>query len=291
MTPAITAFVADHTLFDLAAARPVQRTSPTRHFPVLFLSDMHLGSRACREDALHAFLTAHTADTIYLVGDIIDTWTAVGSHWTDTQHAILSLLLDRARTGTRMVYTPGNHDAFFRKYCGQHIAGIEVVEHITHTSGDGTRYLVIHGDSADEFGEKYPLLALLGAQLDVKFRGLIGLANRLRRRRGWADWTVAERAVKWVNDVIRGLDNFDLRLSDLARAHGVDGVICGHFHKPDLHSEHGVAYANCGDWVENGTALAETASGRLLLLDWSRHGRETAVTGAHTGYGATAKGI
>ncbi len=107
----------------------------------------------------------------------------------------------------------------------------------------------------------------------------------------WADWTVAERAVKWVNDQIRALDNFDLRLSDLARAHGADGVICGHFHKPDLHSDHGVAYANCGDWVENGTALAETASGRLLLLDWTGHGQETTVVEAHSGYGATAKGI
>ena len=286
MTPDFASFFAAPA----APPGPVSNVA-ARHFPVLFLSDMHLGSRSCREAALWTFLQSHTADTIYLVGDIVDTWAAVGSHWTETQHRILQLLLDRARQGVRLVYTPGNHDSFFKQYCGQSIAGIEVVHHVIHTAADGTRYLVTHGDSCDDFDEKYPLLALLGAQIDAKFRGLISAFNRLRRRLGLKDWTIAERAVKRFNDLVRSLDNFDLRLSDLARSHGADGVICGHFHKPDLHSDHGVAYANCGDWVENSTALAETASGRLLLLDWDAHGLENQSYAAPAGYGAAAKGI
>ena len=264
---------------------------PPRHFPVMFLSDLHLGSRACRAEALFDFLQAHTADTLYLVGDIVDTWTAVGSHWTDTQHAIVRLLLDRARQGVRLIYTPGNHDAVFRQYAGQNLAGVQIVTHALHRAADGRRYLVIHGDSCDVFGAKYPLLALFGAQLDVKFRGLMSAANRLRRHMGRADWTAHERAVKWVNDIVRGLDAFDLRLSDLARSHGADGVICGHFHKPDLHADHGVTYANCGDWVENSTALVETASGRLLLLDWAAPVPDPASVDRRAGFGLTAKGI
>ena len=270
---------------------PPPPAAAMRLFPVLFLSDMHLGSPACQEDALYAFLRAHTAGTIYLVGDIIDTWVATTAQWTPKQHLILRLLLDRAATGTRLVFTPGNHDAFFRQYCGQTIAGIEVVNHILHETANGTRYLVIHGDSCDVFEKRFPGLARLGARLDCTFRSLIDGLNTRRRKRGLANWTVAERMVKRVNDVIRNLDSFDERLSDLARFHGADGIICGHFHKPDLHDRHGVAYANCGDWVENSTALAETASGRLLLLDWASHGQSVGAVGTHSGFGATAKGI
>ncbi|MBC7738205.1 MAG: UDP-2,3-diacylglucosamine diphosphatase [Candidatus Saccharibacteria bacterium] len=263
----------------------------SRHFPVLFLSDMHLGSPACREADLLGFLTAHTADTIYLVGDIIDTWVATSAPWSVKQHQILRLLLDRAATGTRLVYTPGNHDGFFRQYCGQTIASIEVVNHILHESGDGTRYLVIHGDCCDVFEQRYPRLAKTGARLDCLMRRTISKVNQWRRKRGRPDWTLAERVVKRVNDVIRNLDNFDARLSELAKFHGADGIICGHFHKPDLHANHGVAYANCGDWVENSTALAETSSGRLLLLDWATRGQSVDLVGTRSGLGETVKGI
>ena len=276
---------------DAARAVTPAPVQATRHFPVLFLSDMHLGSPACQEEALYGFLSAHTADTLYLVGDIIDTWVATASQWSDRQHQILRLLLDRAATGTKVVFTPGNHDAFFRQYCGQTIAGIDVMDHAVHETANGTRYLVIHGDSCDLFEKRFPRLARLGAKVDILLRASIGRVNTWRRRRGLTDWTVAERIVKRVNDAIRDLDNFDERLADLARAHQADGIICGHFHKPDLHDRHGVAYANCGDWVENSTALAETASGRLLLLDWAAHGQSVEPAGTRSGFGATAKGI
>ena len=269
-------------------APPARQTTVQRHFPVLFLSDLHLGSRACKEDALLAFLQAHTADLIYLVGDIVDTWTAVGSHWTPTQHRILQLLLDRAADGSRVIYIPGNHDAFFHQFCGQRIAHVEVASHVIHRAGDGTRYLVIHGDSCDIFGQNYPLLATAGAWLDSTVRGLSDRTNRLLRRFGRTEWTGIDRVLAGINDLIRGVDAFDLRLSALARARGADGIICGHFHKPALHAEYGIIYANCGDWVENTTALAETASGRLVLLDGQGRGLENRGVEAGLRLGATA---
>ena len=82
--------------------------------------------------------------------------------------------------------------------------------------------------------------------------------------------------LKRFNDIVRACDAFEERLSDVARKHQADGIICGHFHKPALHADHGVEYANCGDWVENATALVETANGRLLLIDWKAHGAQNA---------------
>lgn len=262
-----------------------------RHFPVLFLSDLHLGSRACRDEALLSFVQSHTADVIYLVGDIIDTWLPLGAHWTKAQHQVLAILFDRARQGTRLIYTPGNHDAFFRRFIGQHMLGIEVVDRIIHQTADGQRYLVVHGDESDIFERHFPVLSRVSARIDSGVRGLIGWINRQRARIGWREWALVDRLVKTFNDAVRACDAFEARLADLARASGTDGIICGHFHKPALHSDHGVAYANCGDWVENATALVETASGRLLLIDWAQHGVEIPVPDVHMEFRKAAPGI
>lgn len=259
-----------------AMTPPAPASAPARHFPVLFLSDLHLGSRACRDKELLSFLQGHTADVIYLVGDIIDTWLPLGAHWTPAQHQVLALLFDRARHGTRLIYTPGNHDAFFRRFIGQQMVGVEVVDRIVHQAADGQRYLVVHGDEGDLFEQNFPRLSRLGTRIDSAVRGMIGLINRQRARLGWSEWRLVDRLVKGFNDMVRACDAFEERLATVARAHGTDGIICGHFHKPALNADHGVAYANCGDWVENATALVETASGRLLLIDWAAHGTDRA---------------
>ena len=270
---------------------PSTALHPTRHFPVLFLSDLHLGSRACRDTALLSFLERHTADVIYLVGDIIDTWLPMGAHWTDAQHRVLAILFDRARQGTRLIYTPGNHDAFFRRFIGQEMLGLEVVDRIVHTAADGRRYLVVHGDEGDIFDRRFPRLSRASTRIDSGVRGLIGWVNRRRARKGRPEWTLADRLVKGFNDMVRACDAFEERLSAIALAQGVDGIICGHFHKPALHAAHGVAYANCGDWVENTTALAETPSGRLLLIDWAAHGLEMAGAEVHMRFTGAAERV
>ena len=44
------------------------------HFRTLFISDVHLGATSSQASMLLEFLDRHSADTIYLVGDIIDGW-------------------------------------------------------------------------------------------------------------------------------------------------------------------------------------------------------------------------
>jgi UDP-2,3-diacylglucosamine pyrophosphatase LpxH len=41
-------------------------------FRTVFISDVHLGSRACRVGLLQDFLRRTRCETLYLVGDIID---------------------------------------------------------------------------------------------------------------------------------------------------------------------------------------------------------------------------
>ncbi len=238
-------------------------------FATLFISDMHLGARSCRDEALLSFLQAHQADKIYLVGDIFDTWHGFSANWTDSHHAIIQLLMARAHSGVEIVYTPGNHDAFFRKFIGARLGNITIADHVIHASGDGRRYLVIHGDSIDILSGRFPLFSRLAAKTEHVFRGLAGIARRLLRRFDLPIAARVDKLVAWVNDLIRARDNFQERLATLAKRHGTDGIICGHFHQPALHDDFGVTYANCGDWVENSSALIETHSGQLVPVDWS----------------------
>ena len=44
-----------------------------------------------------------------------------------------------------------------------------------------------------------------------------------------------------------------------------DGVICGHIHKPEHKNIDNKIYLNCGDWIENCTALVEDQNGEFSL--------------------------
>lgn len=64
------------------------------------------------------------------------------------------------------------------------------------------------------------------------------------------------------------MDFRDEQVARTARHRKVDGVICGHTHKPDYRMVGPILYINDGDWVQSRTALAEEGSGALRLLRW-----------------------
>ena len=58
-------------------------------------------------------------------------------------------------------------------------------------------------------------------------------------------------------------------LAEEAARRGVDGVVCGHIHHPEIRAIDGVLYCNDGDWVESCSALVEHHDGRLEILRWA----------------------
>ena len=65
-----------------------------RLYRTLFISDVHLGTRASQADMLLDFLKHNDAETIYLVGDIIDFWRIKrGAVWPQTHNDVLQKLL------------------------------------------------------------------------------------------------------------------------------------------------------------------------------------------------------
>ena len=59
----------------------------------VFLSDIHLGTRACQADRLLDFLRDHPADHTFLIGDIVDFWAMSRSiNWSQAQNTVVQKL-------------------------------------------------------------------------------------------------------------------------------------------------------------------------------------------------------
>ncbi|MDO6584339.1 UDP-2,3-diacylglucosamine diphosphatase [Salipiger sp. 1_MG-2023] len=237
---------------------------PVNSLRSLFLSDLHLGARASRPRMVLEFLNGIEAETIYLVGDIFDLWHGGRVHWGDAHDAVLDDLARRAKAGTRIVYLPGNHDTRMREPDAR-VEGWELREAAVHTAADGRRYLVLHGDQCDPRFLRWHFMTRLGSRLDA----LLRQADEMQRRRGRLQpdaESYAQAVITRANALLAMGDRFEKRLVKLARATGTVGVICGHSHKPGMRRHDGVVYANCGDWIDSLTALAEDGSGALSLI-------------------------
>jgi UDP-2,3-diacylglucosamine pyrophosphatase LpxH len=241
----------------------------SERYRALFLSDIHLGTRACQAERLLSFLRHHDADTIYLVGDIVDFWRVRRTPcWPQTHNDVVQKLLRKVRKGARIVFVPGNHDEALRDYCGTSFGGIEIERDCIHETADRRRFLVMHGDEFDIVVRYAKWLAFLGDrsyELALKCNGPL---NWVRRRLGFRYWSLAAYLKHRVKLAVNHIGEFEHALAEEARRRGVDGVICGHIHHAADRVFGGIRYLNCGDWVESCTALAETATGELDIIRW-----------------------
>jgi len=167
--------------------------SPERRFRTLFISDVHLGARGSQADRLLDFLKSHDADTIYLVGDIVDGWALKSSwYWPQSHNDFVQKMLRKARKGAKVIYVPGNHDEFLRNYYGTHFGGIDVVENTIHEGVDGKSFLVIHGDLFDLVVTQARWLAHLGDKAYDTAIVLNRWFNTIRRRFGFPYWSLSQ---------------------------------------------------------------------------------------------------
>lgn len=245
-------------------------------YRAIFISDLHLGTRAAQADALLSFLKHAEADVIYLVGDIIDFWRVRrGPCWLQSHNDVMQKLLRKSRKGTRIVFIPGNHDEALRDYCGQTFGAIEIHRDIVHACADGRRYLVLHGDEFDVVVRYAKWLAFLGDRAYETALWMNSPLNWVRHNLGYGYWSLSAYLKQRVKTAVNFIGEFETALADVARRHAVDGIICGHIHHAADRMIDGVHYLNCGDWVESCTAIVETQSGEMRLVRWGHMASRT----------------
>ena len=235
----------------------------------VWISDIHLGTPGCQAEALLDFLKRVECDTLFLVGDIIDGWQLRRSwYWPQAHNDVVQKLLRKARKGTRVIYVPGNHDEFARKFLEHSFGGIEVAEEWIHTTADGRRLWVTHGDLYDGVIQCARWLALLGDTLYELTLKLNRHLNSWRARAGLPYWSLSKYLKLKVKRAVSYVGDFEDALAREARKRCVDGLVCGHIHHAELRDLDGILYCNDGDWVESLTALVERPDGSLAILEW-----------------------
>ena len=238
-------------------------------YRTIWISDLHLGTRGCKADFLLHFLRYTEAETIYLVGDIIDCWRLKKYwYWPQAHNDVIQKVLRKVRKGTRVIYVPGNHDEWLRDFVQLQFGGVEIVEDAIHVTADGRRLLVLHGDLFDAVVMHARWLALLGDGAYTAALWLNRHFNTLRRRLGYPYWSLSAYLKRRVKNAMQYVACFADAVADEAHRRGIEGVVCGHIHHAELRQIGDILYCNSGDWVESCTALVEHFDGRLELIDW-----------------------
>ncbi len=243
----------------------------TQKYRTIWISDVHLGTPGCKAEHLVDFLKQHECEKLYLVGDIIDGWKLKGGwYWPQEHTNVIRKVLTKSKRGTKVFYVTGNHDEFLRKFVGfkLEIGNIQVVNEHVHTTADGRKLLVLHGDFFDVITRYHKWLALAG---DFAYESTMQAnfwINRARRLAGLRYWSLSAFAKDRVKTAVNVISNFEGAVARECQRRGLDGVVCGHIHHAEIREIQGVTYHNCGDWVESCTALAEDFNGKLSIIRW-----------------------
>lgn len=239
----------------------------------IFMSDMHMGTKAFQAEAALDFMKHYKAKKWVFNGDILDFWRIVQNKWVwySSHSGVCEYILGLAEDpDTEVVYNPGNHDETLRFLAmyGFNLGGIKVVDETTHYGIDGKRYLVTHGDLFDGISDIAPWLAHFGDKaydiaisLNTKF-------NWIRRRLGFGYWSLSKWLKSQVKTAVGFIFKFEHNLAEHCKKKGYDGVICGHIHHADIKKIGEVMYMNSGDWVEGCTALIEHLDGSWEIITW-----------------------
>jgi UDP-2,3-diacylglucosamine pyrophosphatase LpxH len=237
----------------------------------VWISDLHLGSRACRVEPLLAFISSIECEFLYLVGDIVDVWSMKRRfYWPQSHNDVVRKILKRASRGARVIFIPGNHDEVFRAYGGMQFGGVEIRVDAMHETADGRKMLILHGDEFDEVVRNMHLITALGDWMYDILLGLNRVLNWFRRRMGRPYWSLAAFIKRKVKYICQFVSNYEQSLVRYAKQRGADIVLTGHIHRPEIKALGDVLYCNDGDFVENCTALVEHLDGRLELLHVER---------------------
>lgn len=248
----------------------------------LFISDVHLGSYYSKSDLLLDFLTKLKKqcdlENIYIVGDFVDGWKFKRNwSWNDQCNLLLRKLLSFVKGGTAIHWAIGNHDEFLRHYLTEFhevsLGSIFIRDEFIHTTVSGKKYLIVHGDKFDFVTKYAKWLCIAG---DISYEIILRIndfVNFTRRKFGWNHWSMSNAIKQKVKKATNFIGDFENFITKYAKDLECEGIVTGHIHTPCIKKVNDIDYLNCGDWMENCTAILELDSGEFLLYEYYKHGQ------------------
>jgi UDP-2,3-diacylglucosamine pyrophosphatase LpxH len=182
------------------------RTECIARWRTAWISDVHLGNKNCKADALLDFLRKNEFETLYLVGDIIDISALKRRiYWPQEHNDVIQKLLRKGRKGAEIIYIPGNHDEFVADYLGTY-GSIAVQEDAAHKTADGRRILGFHGHELDAVVVHnlgwFVHMGDIGYTLLVRCNSVVNVARRLLGLGKWSLSAHVKGSVRNVHDFI-----------------------------------------------------------------------------------------
>ena len=197
----------------------------------VWISDVHLGFRGCQADALLHFLHSVETDYLFLVGDIVDFWSIKKNpYWPQEHTNVVRSILGKAKHGTKVIYIPGNHDEGMRDCIGHVFGNVEIHQDYVHTTAEGKKLLIMHGDEFDVIVKNSRWLAKLGNAAYDTLLDLNHYINGMRKFFGFSYWSLAAYLKLRVKNAVSYISSFEDALAHLAKDRGVDGVVCAAGH-------------------------------------------------------------
>lgn len=219
------------------------------YYDSIFISDIHLSTKGCNHKDASDFLSYFYTPKLRILGDFIDLWKLkTVKSWPKEHTAILSGIIQLLQDGTEVEYIIGNHDEFFDNFEGQY-------ENLTIAKEDiikigNKRLLLVHGHQFDKAVSLFKWIGVLGSGVHDKFR-----------KRKESTFSLS----KYLEKYPKKISKFEKAALKKVRKEKLDGIICGHTHKPNLVIRDGLVYANTGDFVRNSSFIAQEGN-KLILM-------------------------
>ena len=247
----------------------------SQHKKIYFLSDFHLGapnyeSSLVREKKVVAFLDAikHTAEEIFIVGDIFDFWYEYKNVVPKGYIRLLGKLAELTDSGIAIHFFLGNHDMWMSGYFEREL-NIPVYSEPQIFERFGKKLYVGHGDGLGPGDEGYKFLkSIFRNPICQWLFGFahpsigIGVANyfskKSRAKTGNSDEIFLGEDKEWLI----------IYCKEVLQKEHFDYFIFGHRHLPlTIQLNEKSQYINLGDWIRNFT-YAEFDGNTLELKKW-----------------------
>lgn len=223
----------------------------------LFVSDLHLeAARPEIAQQFEAFLKgeARTAEALYILGDLFESW--VGDDDPNPHYAkIKSDLRALVDSGIPTFFMHGNRDFMIGEGFAED-TGIRLLEDPLVVEIHGSRVLLSHGDAYCTDDHEYQ--AVRRMTRDPDWQAMM-LAKPLDERLAFAAQARADSAARggtldeMISDVNAGA------IETVMREHGVDLMLHGHTHRPNVHQltvdGQPATRIVLGDWYEQGSVV------------------------------------
>ena len=119
-----------------------------------------------------------------------------------------------------MIFVPGNHDEFARKYVAHNFGGVDVMDECLHVTADGKRLWVTHGDLYDGVVQHARWLAIMG---DVAYEFTLKVNrwfNHWRAKLGLPYWSLSKYLKHKVKRAVAFIDDYECAVACEAKKRG-----------------------------------------------------------------------